>query len=95
MPDPQTRFISLLLMAGLLAAVHYRLFTELGRTSEALAVGSFLMGHATLLSRGADLLHTLPAFLYAGQSVEQPSFLLLLVVVLASGPSLRRPAGTD
>lgn len=78
MADPQTRFILLLLMAGLLAPVLYRLFAELGRVSEALATGSFLMGHATFLSRGADLLYVVPAFLYTGQPVESSSFLLVI-----------------
>jgi len=77
---PQTRFITMLLMAGLLATVLYRLFTELGRMSDALAVGSYLIGHATFLSRGTDLLYVVPAFLYTGESIPQPSFLLVIVL---------------
>ena len=91
--DPQTRFISLLLMAGLLAAVLYRLIAELDRMSEALAVGSFLMAHATFLSRGADLLYTVPAFFYAGQTIETPTLLLVLVSVGYLGFASHRAFG--
>lgn len=75
---PQTRFITMLLMAGLLAAVLYRLFAEIGQMSDALAVGSYLVGHTTFLSRGIDLLYAVPAFLYTGEAVELPSLLLII-----------------
>lgn len=78
MADPQTRFIFLLLMAGLLAPVLYRLFAKLGRISEALAVGSFLVGHVTFLSNGADLLYVAPLFLHTGQPVDPPFFPLVI-----------------
>jgi hypothetical protein len=78
MVDPQTRFILLLLMAGLLAPVLYRLFAELGRISEALAVGSFLVAHVTFLSTGADLLYVAPVFLYTRRPVDPPSFLMVI-----------------
>lgn len=78
----QARILPFLLLAVLLAFGLQALFRDrFSRGAEALAVGSFLTGHAVLLAEGADLAF-LGARLSGGPSVEL-SFRAVVVLVAA------------
>ncbi|MCS3610062.1 DUF3667 domain-containing protein [Salinibacter ruber] len=77
----QIRTLSALLMAVLLGALLFRLFGErLSRAGEALTLGAFLSGHLELLNQGAKLLCSPAVFLWTGQPLKTPSFLLTVVI---------------
>lgn len=77
----QGRIVGYLLLTGLLALLLYRLFEDqLNRRSEALAVGTFLIGHLVFLTGGARLLYKLPASLYTGHPVDNPILLSLAIL---------------
>jgi hypothetical protein len=78
----QARILPFLLLAVLLAFGLQALFRDrFSRGAEALAVGSFLTGHAVLLAEGADLAF-LGARLSGGPSVEL-SFRAVVVLIAA------------
>ncbi|MCS4147657.1 DUF3667 domain-containing protein [Salinibacter ruber] len=77
----QIRTLSALLMAVLLGALLFRLFGErLSRAGEALTLGAFLSGHLELLNQGAKLLCSPAVFLWTGQPLKTPSFLLTVAI---------------
>ncbi len=77
---PQARIAGVLLVTGLLAVLLYRPFgDELEKIGEALATGSFLVAHATFITRGAELLYVGAASLYIGQPAEGPDFFNLAI----------------
>jgi hypothetical protein len=77
----QGRIIGYLLLTGLLALLLYRLFEDqFGRRGEALAVGTFLIGHLLFLTSGAELLYKLPASLYTGHPVDTSNLLTFAIL---------------
>ncbi len=83
---PEVRVIGLLLVAALFAVLLYRLFgDELERMGEGVAVACFLVAHATVLSRGADLLYVGTGSLYTGHPVGTSSLLNGVVYVGYAG----------
>lgn len=76
--EGQAIIIVYILLIGPLAALLYRLFEDqFDHMAEALAIGCFLVAHASLLAISPGLIYQLPAFLYVGYPIEDAPLILL------------------
>lgn len=70
-----------LLMAGLLAALLYRLFDSIKQGGEALALGCFLSAHVLLLTAGADLVREPVMYLRTGTPAKSSLLYAVLIQI--------------
>lgn len=82
----QALFVLFLLLTVPLALSLWTLFRDrFGREAEALAVGSFLMGHTVFLLEGVDLVFTGAEYLSDSPSVELPEQAVIVFTIAYAG----------